>query len=150
MPTDAADPRLDLAVRLARASRTVAVVGLSPDPDRDSHSIARYLKDRGLAIVGVNPRCAEALGARCHASLAAIPEDVRRTIDLVLVFRRPDAVPALLDECAALALRRVWLQPGASSPEAAARARALGLELVAGQCIRVVHSLHAARAARRP
>ena len=123
-------------------SRTLAVVGLSADPARDSFSVSSYLQRHGYSILGINPDRAEALGSPCFPSLSRVPEETRETIDLVVVFRRPDVVPDLLEECAQLGLSRVWLQLGVSSREALNRARELEIEIVSEQCIRVVHSVY--------
>jgi predicted CoA-binding protein len=127
--------------RLLRGVRTVAVVGLSPNPERDSHHVSRYLHEHGFRVIGVNPNHAEVLGERCYPSLGALPPEIRRQVDLVVVFRRPEEVPAVIDEAASLGLRRIWLQLGVSSPEALARAEKHDLEVVAEKCVRVVHSI---------
>lgn len=132
---------LDELRSLLAETRTIAVVGLSDDPDRESNSIAAYLRTNGYGIVAVNPGCREVFGDPCHASLSAIPDDLRRRIDLVAVFRRPDAVPPILEEAARLGLRRVWLQVGVSSRAAMETAARLGLTLVSNKCLRVVHGL---------
>lgn len=120
---------------------TIAVVGLSPDPARDSYTIAAYLQGSGFRILGVNPGVQSVLGEPCYPSLSGIPTRLRQEIDLVAVFRRRDAVPSILEECAGLGLRTVWLQIGVSSPAALEVANRLGLTLVANKCLRVVHGL---------
>jgi predicted CoA-binding protein len=126
---------------LLEGVRTIAVVGLSPDPARDSYTIAAYLQGSGYRIVGVNPGVQDVLGEPCYPSLSRIPVGLRQKIDLVAVFRRRDAVPPILEECASLGLRMVWLQIGVSSPAALEAANRLGLTLVANKCLRVVHGL---------
>lgn len=96
-------------------SRTVAVVGLSDDPERPSHRVAAFLKDHGYTIVPVNPNLDSALGEKCYASLSDIPFKV----DIVDVFRRIEHVPRIADEAAAIGARVLWLQLGVVSPEAA-------------------------------
>jgi predicted CoA-binding protein len=135
------ESRADLE-RLLREVGTIAVVGLSPKPERDAHLVARDLQAHGYRIIPVNPNHAEALGERSYSSLREIPPALRAEIGLVLVFRRPEEVPRLVDEAASLGLRRLWLQLGVSSPEALRRAEAHGLDLVAEKCIRVVHSMY--------
>lgn len=122
-------------------TRAIAVVGISADPERDSYGIASYLRATGYRIVGVNPKHAEILGEPCYPSLSEIPEDVRKEIDLVVVFRRPAAVPPIIEEAARLALRLLWLQMGVSSPEALQTAARLGVGVVSNKCIRVAHGL---------
>ena len=130
----------ELGDLLARV-RTIALVGLSPNPDRDSHSVGAYLQSSGYRVIGVNPGASEVLSEPCYASLTAIPEEVRRQIDLVTIFRKPSAVAPILEEAAGLGLRAVWLQIGVSSPVAIETASLLGLTLVANKCIRVVHGI---------
>lgn len=132
----------DLARQIVASPRSLAVVGLSTDPARDSFTVSRYLQRNGFDIVGVNPAHSEALDAACYPSLDDLPVDTRDRIDTVLVFRRPETVPRILADCARLGLSRVWLQPGVSSPRAVELAHELELELVHDQCIRVVHSVH--------
>ena len=123
-------------------ARTVAVVGLSADPARQSHQIASYLQKAGYRIVGVNPAHTELLGEPCYPSLSEMPAEARETVDLIVVFRRPEAVIALLEEATRLGFQRLWLQPGASSQEVIEEAQRLGVELIVEQCIRVVHTLY--------
>ena len=133
--------KLDELCRLLSDCRTLAVVGLSTRPTRDSHTVSAYLQARGFRIVGIHPGQEQALGEPCYPSLSAVPDAERDALDLVVVFRRPEHVPDLLDEASSVGLRRIWLQLGVSSPEAEARARHHGMVLVADKCIRVVHSL---------
>jgi predicted CoA-binding protein len=119
--------------------RTVAVVGISANPDRPSHFVAAFLQARGYRIVGVNPGLAgqTLLGEPVFATLADIPFDV----DMVDIFRRSEDVPPVVD--AALArfphLTAIWMQIGVSHPEAAARARAAGVKVVENRCPKVEH-----------
>jgi predicted CoA-binding protein len=122
---------------LSRA-RTIAVVGLSDRPDRPSHDVAAYLQRAGYRIVPVNPRLAgrEVLGERVAASLREIP--VR--VDVVDVFRRPEFVPEVVEDCLAYGVPVIWLQLGIAHPEAAARARAAGVLIVQDRCLKVEHA----------
>jgi hypothetical protein len=131
MPTDA-----ELREVLTRA-RTIAVVGLSDKPERDSNEVARYLRSQGYRIVPVNPMLPEVLGETSYPSLAAIPPSVR--IDIVDVFRRSDQVPPVVDEAVARHVPVVWMQLGVEHSEAAAKARAAGLTVVENLCIMVQH-----------
>ncbi len=110
--------------------RTVAVVGCSPDPGRDSHRIARLLRERGHRVIPVNPACHEILGERCHPSLRDVPEPV----EMVDVFRRPEHVAAIVDEAIAIGARILWLQLGVIDEDAARRALAAGLTVVMDRC----------------
>lgn len=110
--------------------RTIAVVGCSPDPTRDSHRIARLLRDRGHRIIPVNPGHEEILGVRCHPDLRSLPE----AVDMVDVFRRPEHVAAIADDSIAIGARFLWLQLGVVDPAAALRAQAAGLTVVMDRC----------------
>ena len=126
---------LDETIRdLLSAPLTWAVVGCSPRPQRDSHRIAALLQRRGNRIIPVNPRAAgeEILGERCHARLTELPDAER--VDVVDIFRRPDAAGAHVDEAIAIGARAVWMQLGVIDHAAAERARAAGLEVVMDRC----------------
>jgi uncharacterized protein len=114
-------------------ARTVAVVGLSDKPERDSNEAGRFLQARGYRVIPVNPRLKNVLGERSYPSIAAIPPDVR--VDLVDIFRRPEEVPGIMDEAIARDVPVVWMQLGISHPDAAARGRRAGLVVVEDLCI---------------
>ncbi len=116
---------------LLRAVKTIAVVGLSPNPARPAFRIARALQDFGYRIIPVRPKVASVLGERAYASLAEVPE----RIDLVDVFRAPEHVAPIVDECLCLGLKRLWLQDGVVDEEAAERAVAGGMTVVMDRCI---------------
>jgi len=130
-PTDA-----EVRDALGRA-RTIAVVGLSDKPERDSNEVARYLQSQGYRIVPVNPLLPEVLGERSYPSLAAIPPEVR--VDIVDVFRRSDQVPPVVDEAIARKAPVVWMQLGVENADAAAKARAAGITVFENLCIMVQH-----------
>ncbi len=109
---------------------TIAVVGCSPDLARDSNHIARILQAKGHRVIPVNPSVGAILGKRCYPSLSAIPQ----RIDMVDVFRRSDAVPAIVDETIAVEARVLWLQLGVVHEDAAARARAAGITVIMDRC----------------
>ena len=115
---------------LARA-QTIAVVGVSAKPDRDSHRVAAYLQAAGYRIVPVNPAVAEVLGEKACPSLRGLPEPV----DLVDVFRESSHVAGIVDDCIALKLPALWLQDGVIDEAAALRARAAGLTVVMDRCL---------------
>lgn len=123
---------MDQAVlTLLREAREIAVVGISAKPDRPSHEVAAFLQSRGYRIVPVNPGLQEVLGERCYPSLAAYGKPV----DIVDVFRAPEAVPPIVDEAIAAGAKCVWMQEGVSHADAAAKARAAGLLVVEDRCI---------------
>jgi predicted CoA-binding protein len=126
------------AVRLIlERHRRLAVVGLSPRHERPSHRAMVHMVANGYEIVPVNPTCAEVLGSPCVATLeeaAAIAP-----LEIVNIFRKPEDVPPIVDEAIALGAEVIWMQLGIRSPEAAARARAAGLEVVEDRCIKMEH-----------
>jgi len=118
-------------------ARTIAVVGASPKPDRASHGVMRYLLEQGYRCIPVRPvGCDEVLGVPCVRSLAEIEEP----IDLVDVFRRPEACPDVAREAAAAGARGLWLQLGIVSPEARRIAAAAGLDYIEDECTKIVHA----------
>ncbi|NMM81314.1 CoA-binding protein [Acidovorax sp. SRB_14] len=124
---------------LLRSCRTIAVVGLSPRPERDSHHVAEYLQQQGYRIVPVNPMAAgqSILGEPCWPSLTEAARHHR--IDLVDVFRNSAEVPPIAGEAIAVGARALWLQLGVRHDAAAAHARAAGLQVVQDRCTLVEH-----------
>jgi uncharacterized protein len=126
---------------ILRGSKTIAVVGLSNDHFRPSYGVAHYLQQEGYRIIPVNPHESEVLGEPAFPSLTDVPEPV----DVVDVFRRPSAVPEVVEEAIRIGAKAIWLQPGAVSYEAAQRARGAGLQVVLNRCMATeLHRLHAA------
>src|SRR3981081_986187 len=121
----------DTRERLLTAARTIAVVGLSPDPRRPSHGVARYLQRAGYRIIPVNPNVDAVLGERAYPSLRQIPQSV----DVVDVFRRSEFVGPIVDDAIAIKASAVWLQDGVVDEAAAERARASGLDVVMDDCM---------------
>jgi uncharacterized protein len=135
------DTRSDIRAIL-QSTRTIAVVGLSPRFERDSHEVARYLQAAGYRVVPVNPLVAASsqpsiLGQRCYASLQDAAKDF--AIDMVDVFRQSDAVPAVADDAIAIGATSLWLQLGVVHDAAVATARAAGLVVVQDLCIKLEH-----------
>jgi hypothetical protein len=120
---------------ILRSSKTIAVVGLSPNPLRPSYDVARYLKEQGYRIIPVNPTVEEVLGERSYPNLSAIPERV----DVVDIFRRSEEVPAIVEEAIKIKASVVWMQEGVIHEEAAARAQGAGLSVVMDRCMMVEH-----------
>jgi uncharacterized protein len=125
--------------RILGQTRTIAVVGLSPDRMRPSHGVARYLQQAGYRIIPVNPGISAALGEKAYPALRDVPEPV----DLVDVFRRSAYVSAIVDEAIAIGAKAIWMQDGVVDEEAAARARAAGLDVVMDDCIMRRHARRA-------
>ena len=128
-----ADPHLPIFER----TQTIAIVGLSPKPERDSHHVAQYLQAQGFRIVPINPAANEVLGERCWPSLTEAAKHHR--IDLVDVFRDSAAVPPIADEAIAIGAQALWLQIGVRHDAALAKAQAAGLAVVQDHCTLVEH-----------
>lgn len=128
----------DAALRsIISSARTIAVVGLSDKPERDSNEVARYLQSQGYRIVPVNPMLTEVLGERAYPSLSSIPAEIH--IDIVDIFRRSDQVPPIVDEAIERGVKVVWMQLGVENSAAAATATARGLAVVENLCIMQQH-----------
>jgi len=120
---------------LIEKCRTVAVVGLSPKPDRDSHRVAAYLQSRGYRIIPVHPKAKEILGEKVFSRL----EDIPGPVDLVYIFRRSDQVLPFVEAALRLRPQVIWLPLGVTSAEAAALARAHGITPVMDRCMLIEH-----------
>jgi len=120
---------------ILKDSQVIAVVGLSANPDRASYGVASYLKENGYRVIPVNPREEEVLGEICYPDLSSIPEPV----DVVDIFRRPEDVPAIVQEAIKIGARTVWMQKEVINEEAAAQARQAGLRVVMDRCMREEH-----------
>lgn len=117
-------------------AKTIAVVGLSSNPARDSHSVAHFLQSSGYRIVPVNPKEREVLGEPAYPSLAHVPGDV--AIDVVDVFRRAEHTPEIARQAVEIGAKVLWLQEGIVNDEAARIATEGGLDVIMGVCIRHV------------
>ncbi|MFQ5662228.1 MAG: CoA-binding protein [Terriglobia bacterium] len=127
-----ADPIQEFLAR----SKVIAVVGLSSKSHRPSYGVARYLQRVGYRIIPVNPNEVEVLGEKSYARLEALPVKV----NIVNIFRRSEFVPAVVASAIAIGAKVVWMQEGVVNEEAAARARAAGLEVVMNRCILKEHA----------
>lgn len=127
----------DRAMRqILETAKTIAVVGLSDKADRDSYRVAKYLQDHGYRIIPVNPTVSEVLGEKSYASVTDIPGQV----DIVDVFRKPEAVGPVVREAIDAGAGTVWLQLGVVNHEAAEQAEAAGLQVVMDKCIKIEHA----------
>ena len=126
-----ANPDDAALVSLLGRVRTIAVVGLSPQPERPSYRVAQAMQRHGFRIVPVRPRVDEVLGEKAYASLADIPFPV----DLVDVFRAAEHLPAIVEQCLALHLPSIWIQEGIVNEVAAQRALAGGMAVVMDRCL---------------
>jgi uncharacterized protein len=126
----------DVAEKILTSSKTIAVVGLSANPQRPSHGVARYLQRAGYRIIPVNPNVEEVLGERAYPSL----REIRQPVDVVEVFRRSEFVGPIVDDAIAIRATAVWLQDGVFDEDAASRARAAGLDVVMDDCMMRRHA----------
>ena len=132
--------------QLLRSSQTIAIVGLSPKPHRESFGVAQYLLAAGYRIIPVNPVVAASndpyiLGEPCYANLysAASRLPAGQRIGIVNIFRNSDDVPPVVDEAIAVQAGAVWMQLGISHAQAAAHAHTAGLQVVQDRCIKIDH-----------
>jgi len=121
--------------RILETTKTIAVVGLSDKPDRDSYQVAAYLQQQGYRIIPVNPRAKEVLGEKAYASLRDVPEPV----EVVQIFRRSEEVLPIVEDAIAVGAKVIWMQSGIVNEEAAARAEAAGLKVIMDACMRSAH-----------
>jgi predicted CoA-binding protein len=118
--------------------KTIAVVGLSSQSWRASHSVSRYMQKAGYRIIPVNPNETEVLGEKAYASLDDVPEP----FEIVDIFRRPEYVPDIVEAAVRRNAKVIWMQLGVIHEAAAARARAAGLEVVMDRCILQDHKAY--------
>lgn len=127
---------LDDEVRqILRQAKTIAVVGLSDKPSRPSYGVARYLQQQGYRIVPVSPKIKHVLGEEAYPDLLSIPFQV----DIVDIFRRPEAVGPHVDEAIKKGVKVIWMQLGIRNEGAAQRAREAGIDVVQDRCIKIEH-----------
>lgn len=122
--------------RVLRDSHTIAVVGLSAEPERPSYRVAKYLQDHGYKIVPVNPNYAEILGEKSYPDLASIPF----AVDMVDVFRKSQDCVPVAQQAVAIGARVLWLQLGVINDEARRIAQAAGLTVVMDRCTKIEHA----------
>ncbi len=111
---------MDLVEEQLRNSKTIAVVGLSDNPERISHAVSKYMQAQGYRIIPVNPMIKETLGEKSYPDLKSVPEP----IDMVDIFRRSELVAPVVDEAIEVGVKYIWMQDGVIDEEAAARAEA--------------------------
>jgi predicted CoA-binding protein len=124
------------AIEQALAGKTIAVVGLSSNPQSPSYEVAAYLQGQGYHIIPVNPTEQEVLGERAYPSLRDVPVPV----DVVDIFRRADAVPGIVEDAIAVGAPTVWMQLGIVNEAAAQRAHDAGLNVVMNHCMHIEHA----------
>src|SRR5262249_36623637 len=128
----------ELIVDLLKNSRNIAVVGLSSSPMRPSYGVAAYMQSQGYKIIPINPQIPGALGEKAYPSLSAAPSK----IDIVTIFRRPEFVPAVVEEAIKIKPRAIRMQEGVMHEQAAARARDAGIFVMQDRCILKEHRAH--------
>jgi hypothetical protein len=129
--------------RILGSCKTLAVVGLSPQWHRPSFFAAKYMQAHGYRIVPVNPTATEILGERCWPSVTAAAQALAKEgvkIDMVDCFRRTEDIPPIADEAIAIGAKCLWQQIGVKNEEAAAKARAAGLDVVMDRCVKIEHA----------
>ena len=122
---------------ILKHGKTIAVVGLSPKPERDSHRVAKYLKSQGYRIIPVNPMTDQVLREKSYSDLKSVPEK----IDVVDIFRKSEDVPSIVDEAIDIGASAVWMQLGIINEEAATKAGNAGLTVIMDKCMEVEHKL---------
>lgn len=126
---------LDKERVILNTAKVIAVVGLSDDESKDSNMVARYLQKNGYKIIPVNPKYTEILGEKSYPDLRSIPEHV----DIVDIFRKPDAIPEIVDQAISINSDTVWMQLGLIDNESAQKAEEAGLNVIMDKCIKVEH-----------
>ena len=117
---------MDLVEEQLRNSKTIAVVGLSDNPDRPSYGVTKYMQSQGYRIIPVNPMIEEVLGEKSYPDLKSVPEP----IDMVDIFRRSELVGPVVDEAIEVGAKYIWMQDGVVDEAAAARAEAAGIPVI--------------------
>jgi len=130
-----------LIEKMLDESKTIAVVGFSSSPSKAGYYVPAYLQNQGYRIIPVNPYLQEGLGEPAYPTLEDIPE----MVDLVLIFQRSENVPPFVDQAIAIGAKGVWMQSGIAHSQAAAKARAAGLDVVQNRCMMVEHRYFAGR-----
>jgi predicted CoA-binding protein len=132
------------AISKALHTKTIAVVGLSVNPERPSYDVANYLKSHGYHIVPINPTIEEALGEKSYKSLQDLPDQLKREIEVVDIFRRPEDIPPIVQQ--AIEIRRrygqpaaIWMQLGIVNEAAAQAARNAGMDVIMDRCMKIEH-----------
>lgn len=127
--------QLSIKSRL-ESSQTIAVLGLSANPEKDSHMVARYLQEQGYRIIPVHPKETEILGEKAYASL----DDIQEPVDIIDVFRKPEAVAAHAQEALRIKPKVFWMQLGIANQEAAETLIEAGIDVVMDKCLKIEHA----------
>ena len=117
---------MDVVDLQLKESKTIAVVGLSPNPERTSYGVSKYMQEQGYRIIPVNPMTDEVLGEKSYPDLKSVPEP----IDMVDIFRRSELVAPVVDEAIEVGAKYIWMQDGVVDEVSAAKAEAAGLLVI--------------------
>lgn len=133
---------LDRVIEKVLAMKTIAVVGLSKDQAKPSHDVAKFMQSHGYRIVPINPTVAEVLGEKSYPSLLKLPDELKREIEVVDIFRRTEDVPPIVTEAVQLHSnagrpKAVWMQLGIVNEEAANAAAESGMDVVMDRCMKI-------------
>jgi hypothetical protein len=120
---------------ILQSAKTIASVGLSSNPEKESYGVGEYLKKQGYRLIPVNPTADKILGERSYPDLESVPEK----IDVVQVFRKPEDVPPVVESAIQVGAKVVWMQEGIVNEAAAQSARAAGLQVIMDACMRETH-----------
>ena len=126
---------MSIEAEILESYRVIAVVGLSPNPERTSNHVCSYLKEQGYKIIPVNPTTTEALGESCYPDLLSVPG----AVEVVQVFRRSEDVLPVVEQAIKIGARAIWMQEGIVNEEAALKARQAGLLVVMDRCMLKEH-----------
>ena len=126
---------MDKVRRILQDTEVIAVVGLSPNPQRDSNMVARYMQSKRYRVIPVNPAAEEVLGEKSYPSLRDVPQKV----DMVNVFRRSEYLPEIVDAAVEIGAKSLWTQLGIVHEESTRRAEDAGLDVVTNRCFMVEH-----------
>ncbi len=129
---------------ILKTYKVIAVVGQSDKPERPSYAVSRYMMAHGYRIVPINPNLKTVLKQPCYPSLLELPQELRRAVEIVNIFRKPEEVPAIVEEAIEIGAKVIWMQLGITHEVARQRAEAAGLVVVQNHCIAVDHQLYCA------
>lgn len=133
---------LDLVIEKVLRMKTIAVVGLSKDPAKPSNDVAKFMRSHGYRIVPINPTVDEVLGEKSYPSLLKLPDELKREIEVVDIFRRAEDVPPIVAEAVQLQSdtgrpKAVWMQLGIVNEEAAQAAAESGMDVIMDRCMKI-------------
>ena len=139
-------------IDVLRRSKTIAVVGASKNPEKEAHTVPKYLKERGYRIIPINPTSPEILGEKAYASLGDVPETLAKTVDVVEVFRPSEELPQVARQVVELKRRTgrpvvFWAQQGLENDDAKRILEGNGIQYVMDACMRAIHQIHVRKTA---